>query len=79
MTVTKTKLKQEDQEDNQTHRTRQAMFDSSKYIDKPLAISPRKSSGIFINVPERVAQNAQGLTGHGKGKRKRKRKRKGMD
>lgn len=71
MTVTKTKLKQEgSEEDNQTHRTRQAMFDSSKDIDKPLAISPRKSSGICINVPERVAQNAQGLTGHRRGKRK---------
>lgn len=46
----------------QTHRTRQAVFNSSEDVDKTLVISSRKSSGICINVPERVAQNAQGLT-----------------
>lgn len=48
--------------DNQTHRTRQATFNSSKDVGKTMVISSGKSSGICINVPERVAQNAQGLT-----------------
>lgn len=42
------------------------MFNSSKDVGKTVVISPRKSSGICINVPERVAQNAQGLIGNGK-------------
>lgn len=47
------------------------MFNSSKDVGKTLVISPRKSSGICINVPERVAQNAQGLTGNGKGEKEK--------